>query len=365
MLPLSSNTLTAVTVRVLCLTLLLSFIITSNTQSLFAQQSAGSRFDMPSILSDPLPTQQQADEYPVILQKLELQREETTKLLSDTVLAEREKMVTQFKESVLELHEHLIFLREKPDDPVRQANYEEALSKALTRASEHLADFQNLQPQVLKAVNGLRETIVSAQEECRRSQQKSEQQLAERSQSVKAIEDRLKTLAAQYSAQLSGNTPLPPDVALNVRLLEADLRNAQHGCRLAELMSSDMQQRIAELGSDNQRLLQLRDDLTVSFRKAGGQRWLLAEVAEIKRSRTSQRKFKSQINAILQQLPRLNPNIDMDDMIKVLEGSGLPNHPVTPPSAPDAAPSTSEHEILKHYLPSHSATTTPDQTVNQ
>ena len=340
MRPPSSSALTAFIRRVLVPLLLFSISI-SSSQLLFAQQLA--------------------DAYPVILKKLERQKEETSEVFEHTFLAERQKMLEQFRGSILELEEHLVFLREKPDDPVRQANYEEALSRALTEASDQLAAFQNLQPQVLKAVNGLRATIEEAQEECRQSGLKAERQLAERSQSVTAIEDRLRTLAAKYSVELSDDTPLPPDVALNVRLLEADLLNAREACRLAGITSNEMQQRVAELGTDSQKLLQLRDDLTVNFRRAGGQRWLLANIAEIKQSRASHRQFRSKVNVLLSQLPKLAPTLSENEVRILFEGSALPDHPVTPPSGADAPRSTDEREFLKRYIPQPTPTT-PDQT---
>ena len=297
------------------------------------------------------PPTETAQQFDVQLRELQTQRSEFEKLVEDELNPRRNEIRNMFSETLKQLDDHLVALRSKPDDKARKSRYEETLSKAIAQSADILTEYQELESKTLQRLDGFSTAIRNAKEECTKQKEVSIQEVAQYNQRTTEIESKLRQIAEKYRTLLEKNEVLPEDVALDVRLLETDLGIARQTGAFASIAEQDMLATAEDLAVQLGELNELKASLRVSFRRASGQRMLLAKVGEIKARRLSAQQMRERIAVMSRVIPGLKSDLDsVDGLINRFMKHDVPTKGKSGTAASVASEPRPETAILKSYL---------------
>jgi disulfide oxidoreductase YuzD len=224
---------------------------------------------------------QEAEEYIYELYTLENNLVEEVKPRLDAIRK-------TFQESRLEIESHLLALRRDFDDEKRIEAYKSSLNQAKINFQQVLQKFSDIEPQMMKGFQQWASSLEPAVGELKEDLSKAKQdqrKYAERKVRLKAI---LENLAQQHATVLTSTSiSLDPDLALNVRLIAADLDIATQYETLSQLDFKFLKTMLDELKQQKAMLPQLKHNFSVNVHKANGKQLALGKLSEIKSNRES------------------------------------------------------------------------------
>ncbi len=291
---------------------------------------------------------QQLDVY---LRNLEAKKSEFEELVSEKLNPQRSEIRESFKKTIADLDDHLVALRQNPQDDKRKAAYEETLSLAITQAMGFLGDYKNLEGKTMGRIDQMQKALDEARQACVDQEKTSLKEVDAYRQRTVSIESQLQALAQKYAEVIQKDGVLPPDVELDVRLLEADLGVAQQTAAFAEIAQQDMQLTAEDLKYQLADLTELKGSLQVSFRKASGQQMLLGRVSEIKERRLAAMQMRTRILAFSKVIPDLKKDLaNVDGLISRFLNHDQPKASGNPANTVRTVSSRQGLTILKSYL---------------
>lgn len=249
-------------------------------------------------------------QFDVYLRDLEAKRTDFEKLVMEELNPQRSEIRESFKMTIGKLDDHLVALRQNPNDEQAKAAYEEKLSLAITQAMGLLGDYQNLEERTIGHIDRMSKALKDARQACIDQQKVSSNEVIECAKRQEAVELQLKALAEKYADLIANDEPLPADIDLEVRLLETDLNVAQQTTAFAEVAQQDMEMTAEDLKLQMAELTELKGSLKISFRKAQGQNVLLGRVASIKERRLSGMQMRKRVQAFGKVIPDLKKDLE-------------------------------------------------------
>lgn len=259
-----------------------------------------------------------------------------------------------FRESLLEMESHLLALRRDPNDEQRKEAYEQSLNKALADSQQVLQAFSEVEPQAMKAFQqfaGSLETAVEKAQEGLAQAKLDQRDYAERKVRLTAA---LEKLAQQHETVLtSTSTSLDPELALDVRLMAADLDIAIQYETLSQVDLDYSKTLLDELKQQKAELIQLKQNFAVNVHKADGMQLVLGKISEIKAKGESIRKLNLRLQALASAMPSIGKDLaKMDGLFHTF----VSHDPILQPSSrkqvvKSQVTAGNEIEILKKFLP--------------
>lgn len=259
-----------------------------------------------------------------------------------------------FRESLLEMEGNLLALRRDPNDEARKEAYEQSLNKALADSQQVLQAFSEVEPQAMKAFGqfaGSLETAIEKSGEGLAQAKQDQREYAERKVRLTAA---LEKLAQQHETVLtSTSTSLDPELALDVRLMAADLDIATQYETLSQVDLEYSKTLLEELKQQKAELTQLKQNFAVNVHKADGMQLVLGKISEIKAKGESIRKLNLRLQTLANAMPSIGKDLaKMDGLFHTFV-----NHdPILQPSGrkqtvKSQVTAGNEIEILKRFLP--------------
>jgi len=243
---------------------------------------------------------QQPQEFEVYLRNLEAKKTDCEELVNTELNPQRSEIRKTFAKTVGQLEDHLVALRQDPTDKSRQAAYEETLSLAITQAMGFLGNYHDLESKAMRRLGEMKTALTEARQACIEQEKASKKKAAEYQERAESIRKQLALLAEKYAHLFDSGGELPAEVALDVRLLEADAMYAEQSAQFAGIAQQDMKLTAADLQDQLYVLSDATSGLKVSFRQAAGQRMLLSQVASIKERRLTAKAMRSRLGAFAQ-----------------------------------------------------------------
>lgn len=204
--------------------------------------------------------------FDVHLRNLESKKTDFEKLVMEELNPQRSEIRETFKKTIHDLDDHLVALRKDPNDEARKAAYEETLSLAITQAMGFLGDYQQLEGRTMSRIGQMSDALRDAREACLNQEKASQKEVAEYQERSVAVRQKLEELARNFADVIQRDGTLPPDVELDVRLLEADLTVAEQTAAFAEIAQQDMRLTANDLHSQMAELTELKGSLKVRAR---------------------------------------------------------------------------------------------------
>jgi len=235
-----------------------------------------------------------------VLVRLQEDKDEFERFMEQTLSPQLQRISDSFQKNVSEAELALERLKKDPKNERLRAEYEDGLSEAIAQAATFLKEFSHLETPTYKALDSVATTIEDAKDVFEKQAAESKKQSESFSKQVASARDRLSELAKRYQPYLEQKKPLPPDIDLDVRLLQVDLDTAMANEKVSRMAVRGANEAIDELQAQYLDLKQLRGDLKVAFRQGQGQHMLLGNLARVKQSRLQSQAIYQRLRAVRQ-----------------------------------------------------------------
>lgn len=217
-----------------------------------------------------------------VIEKLDADKESFEELFETVLSPAQAKVRDAFQETVRSLEKKLLAVRGDPSNPRLKAEYEEALSKALTDGAALLQEFSQLRDPADRQCAQLLGSVAAAVTVCEEEIAASRRLKDEYRAGEQALTKQLSDLAEKYQSVLESDGELPEEVDFQIQLLQVDIDVQRQQAELTEVAVAEYEAALGSLSGQARDLRALRSELDVLFKKADGQTLLLKEVARLK-----------------------------------------------------------------------------------
>lgn len=255
------------------------------------------------------PKEQEQQGIESVLIRLKQDKDAFEKFMSGTLSPQLQKISDSFASNVAKAESLLERIKKDRGNKRLKAEYEDVLSEAITQGVSFTKGFAELRDPSLKALDGVKDTIVDAKTEFGKLAKENQKLVDEYKKQSADAGRQLEELARKYQKELTAGLPLPPEVDEDVRLLQVDIDIAAANDKVLAMTVTDANNAVTELDEQLGDLGELRSDLNVAFRQAAGQQTLLGNVARFKKQRIQMAAMFGRLDQVRKQVAAHKVNV--------------------------------------------------------